>query len=122
MAAQGWTSVLRGIVAAEASPESGHEAAAPDVGCFMTGIVPIVAGGAGAAPARRSAMVRLGALVLFVVMALLALAALIAWQSHGAVIRQTETAAENLALALEQHAARTFEAVDLNLRIAQNRM
>lgn len=67
-------------------------------------------------------MVRLGALVLFVMTALLALAAVIAWQSHGTVIRQTEMAAENLALALEQHAARTFEAVDLNLRIAQNRM
>jgi PAS domain S-box-containing protein len=67
-------------------------------------------------------MVRLGALVLFVMTALLALAAIVAWQSHGTVIRQTEMAAENLALALEQHAARTFEAIDLTLRIAQNRM
>lgn len=67
-------------------------------------------------------MARLGTLVAFVTSALLALAVIVAWQSHGTVIRQTETAAENLALALEQHAARTFEAIDLTLRIAQNRI
>jgi PAS domain S-box-containing protein len=70
----------------------------------------------------RSAAGRLRALVVVVVLALLCLLAFIAWQSYAAALRQSETAARNLALALEQHAGRTFESVDLTLRIVQNRI
>ncbi len=50
------------------------------------------------------------------------LAALVARQSHVAAIAQAEKSASNLALALAQHAGRTFESVDLSLRLVQSRV
>lgn len=70
----------------------------------------------------RSGAASLRALVLVAIVALLCLVAFIGRQSYVAALRQVETAAGNLALALEQHAGRTFEAVDLTLRIVQNRV
>jgi PAS domain S-box-containing protein len=70
----------------------------------------------------RSTAGRIAALVAAAVAVLVLLVCLIAWQSYGAALRQAQTGARNLTLSLEQHAGRTFEAVDLNLRIVQNRI
>ncbi|MGY2047553.1 PAS domain S-box protein [Methylobacterium sp. JK268] len=43
----------------------------------------------------------------------------VAWQSYAATLREARVAASNLARALDQHTARTLEAVDLNLGIVQ---
>lgn len=73
-------------------------------------------------PSGRSSPHRLGLLVGAMVVALAILAALVARQSYVAAIAQASMSASNLALALAQHAGRTFEAVDLNLRLAQTRI
>ena len=46
----------------------------------------------------------------------------ISWQSHENLILEARTTARNLASALDQHTARTIEAVDLALRIVQQRV
>jgi PAS domain S-box-containing protein len=71
---------------------------------------------------RHSGAASLRALVIAVVVALMCLVAFIGRQSYIATLRQVDTSARNLALALEQHAGRTFESVDLTLRIVQNRI
>jgi PAS domain S-box-containing protein len=71
---------------------------------------------------RRPSSLRLGLLVTAMAAALPVLAVLVGRQSYVAAVAQAETAASNLALALAQHAGRAFEAVDLNLRLVQNRV
>ncbi len=65
---------------------------------------------------------RLIALFLTIVISLLGMIAVVSWQGYRSAIAQAETTGDNLSRALEQHAARTFEAIDLSLRIVQSRV